>query len=134
MAPDVPSVAGYSSAMDHEELTDAQIGELRRALEALEAELEQALAGSEEGARVVSLDQPIGRLSRMDAIQQQNMAAASRRQQELRLGQVRVALRAIEDGEYGDCKSCDEPIALRRLTARPETPFCLRCQGGRESR
>ena len=124
---------GYPAPVD-DELTDAQIAALKDALEQLRDELERALAGSEEGARVVSLDQPIGRVSRIDAIQQQKMAAASRRQQELRLGQVRVALRAIEDGEYGWCKSCDEPIAHRRLRARPETPFCLRCQGGRESR
>ncbi|HJL19891.1 MAG TPA: TraR/DksA family transcriptional regulator [Sandaracinaceae bacterium LLY-WYZ-13_1] len=118
--------------MDDEELTDEQRGELRRRLEALRDELEGALEGSREGAAVVSLDQPIGRVSRIDAIQQQQMAEASRRQQQLRLGQVRVALSAFDAGDYGYCKSCEEPIAYRRLAARPETPFCLRCQGGRE--
>lgn len=127
-------VTGYDRGVDAEELTEAQVRELGAALEALRDELEAALESSREGAEVVSLDQPIGRVSRIDAIQQQKMAAASRRQQELRLGQVRVALRAIEDGEYGLCKSCEEPIAYRRLQAGPESPLCLRCQGGRESR
>ena len=46
----------------------------------------------------------------MDAIQQQKMAEASRRQQTLRLGQVKVALAAVESGDYGTCRSCEEPI------------------------
>ena len=115
-----------------DELTAAQIAQLEAALRSAREELERHLEGSAEGAQVVSLDQPIGRLSRMDAIQQQKMAEASRRQQVLRLGQISQALGAIERGEYGYCRSCDEPIGMRRLTARPESPFCLRCQGGRE--
>jgi DnaK suppressor protein len=125
-------VTGYDPPMDDEELTGAQIEELRGELGALKEALERALDGSKEGAQVVSLDQPIGRVSRIDAIQQQKMAEASRRQQELRLGQVKIALGAVERGDYGYCRSCEEPIAYRRLAARPETPFCLRCQGGRE--
>jgi len=115
-----------------DELEEIQVAELADALRRLRVELESALEGSKEGVQVVSLDQPIGRVSRIDAIQQQKMAQASRRKQELRLGQVAVALAAVENDEYGFCRSCDEPIGYRRLSARPETPFCLRCQGGRE--
>ncbi len=115
-----------------DELTETQIDELRAALEALELELTASLKSAAEGAKVVDLDQPIGRVSRIDAIQQQKMAEASKEKQQLRMGQVRVALAAMESGEYGDCRSCDEPIGYRRLRARPESPFCLRCQGGRE--
>ncbi|MCA9609355.1 MAG: TraR/DksA family transcriptional regulator [Myxococcales bacterium] len=115
-----------------DDLTDAQIQELAAALERLKEELEAALSSARGAAEVVSLDQPIGRVSRMDALQQQEMAQASRRQIELRLGQVAVALDAVARGEYGECRSCGEPIGVRRLAARPETPFCLTCQGGRE--
>lgn len=113
-------------------LTAAQIEELADKLRALEIELRGALVSSKEGVQVVSLDQPIGRVSRIDAIQQQKMAAAARHKQEIRLGQVKVALAALDADEYGDCRSCDEPIGFKRLSARPESPFCLRCQGGRE--
>ena len=117
-----------------DELTEDQVRALAGALTALAAELERSLAAAKEAAEVVSLDQPIGRVSRMDALQQQEMAQASRRQIELRLGQVSVALDAIARGEYGECRSCGEPIGHRRLLARPETPFCLACQSGRERR
>ncbi|MDH5492578.1 MAG: TraR/DksA C4-type zinc finger protein [Myxococcales bacterium] len=115
-----------------EELDDAELRELGDKLRELSETLELALEGSREAAQVVSLDQPIGRLSRMDAIQQQKIAEASRGQQQRRLGQVRVALAALEAGEYGVCRACEEPIGMRRLSARPESPFCLPCQARRE--
>lgn len=116
------------------DLTPEQIQELHQDLLALHDELETLLALSEESARPVDLDQPIGRISRIDAIQQQSMAQANRHGHTIRLAQVRAALAALQDDEYGYCKSCDEPIGYPRLSVRPEAAFCLRCQEQRESR
>jgi DnaK suppressor protein len=44
------------------------------------------------------------------------------------LAQVVVALRRVEDGTYGLCEDCGEPIDERRLRALPATPFCTACQ------
>ena len=41
---------------------------------------------------------------------------------------VKAALARMEDGTYGTCLSCDDPISLKRLQAVPWTEFCLRCQ------
>lgn len=118
-----------------DELTQAQIDELRADLLAIQRELEETLRGTREGARTVELDQQsVGRLSRMDAMQQQAMAKANLEAQETRLRQVQAALRWMESGEYGLCRSCDGDIGYRRLKARPETPLCLDCQRERESR
>jgi DnaK suppressor protein len=113
------------------ELTPAQKAELAQHLAALLQELEAQLARGEEGARAVPLDQSaVGRLSRMDSIQHQAMAQAARRNLEIRVGQCRQALGALERGDYGRCRLCEEPIGYARLVARPETPFCLACQRG----
>ena len=118
-----------------EELSVSQVASLRRDLERLIPDLETALEEANLSSKPVELDQQsVGRVSRIDAIQQQQMSAAGKRSIELRLQQARVALRAVEEGAYGFCRRCDEPIGYRRLTARPETPFCLACQSGRESR
>jgi DnaK suppressor protein len=98
----------------------------------LRDELDALLAGTAEGSRPVDLDQPIGRLSRVDAMQQQSMAAASHASAQRRRQQIEAALRRIDEGEYGECRSCGEPIESRRLDAFPETPFCVVCQGLRE--
>jgi DnaK suppressor protein len=114
-----------------EELTGAQRHQLQQQLENLRVELEAMLIATREGVRPVDLGQPIGRLSRLDAMQQQQMAQASRSSLEIRLQQVQAALR---NEDYGICRECEDPIGFPRLKARPETPFCRPCQGQLEAR
>ena len=115
------------------ELTNEQLDELRRDLQEMKELLEKVLEHSAAGAAPVELDKPIGRLSRMDEMQQQEMVKASRRSQEVRLAQVRAALQRFNDGEYGECPACGDTIAFRRLKAKPESRFCVPCQQSRES-
>jgi len=117
-----------------EELSQEQIDELHALLVALQAKLKELLQTSSKRSETVDLDAPIGRLTRMDAMQQQSMAQAERRRHELRLLQVNAALQAVDNSAYGDCKRCEEPIAFKRLKARPETPFCLSCTSELERR
>jgi len=117
-----------------EELTTSQTAELKDVLSNLKAELEALLVLSKDATKTVELDQPIGRVSRIDAIQQQKMASTNRRNAEIRLLQVKAALAAFDVDEYGDCKQCEEPIGYDRLKARPEAPLCLVCQSRIEAR
>ncbi len=116
------------------ELSPEQIKELNGALLARKQELEQLLASTKDGTRPVGLDEPIGRLTRMDAIQQQSISAANRRELDLRLRLVEQALGAMRLERYGLCLKCEAPIGYARLEARPESPFCLDCQGDIERR
>jgi len=114
-------------------LPSVQRSELVKDLEDLARELQESLEGSAQAARPVELDQPaIGRVSRIDAIQQQKMLEANRQAQKMRLGLVRAALLRAEEDEYGDCKRCGESIGFKRLKARPESVFCIDCQAARE--
>ena len=120
-----------AQAVKMEELTKEEAEELRLRLLALIAELESGLRASASSAAPVALDQSsVGRLSRMDAMQQQAMAKATREKAQLRLGQCKRALSAFERHEYGVCRKCEEPIGFRRLFAKPEAPFCMDCQRG----
>ena len=114
------------------ELTTKQLAELNKNLLERKAELAKLLADVEDGSKPVSLDQPIGRLSRMDALQQQSMSQANRQVAVQRLEQVKSALLRIESGLYGICLGCEDDIDFARLQARPEAPFCIECQGERE--
>jgi DnaK suppressor protein len=116
-------------------LSPAEIDQLRAALEELIAELTHALAETAEAARPVALDQPaIGRVSRIDAIQQQKMTEANRASQQARLQLARAALHRLREEEYGDCMACGEAIGRERLFARPDSLYCLECQESRERR
>ena len=120
--------------MDGFESIDDALEEVIERLQSLERDLVCLLQASEQAAAPVDLDQPFGRLSRMDAIQQQQMARAARAGQKVRLQQVKGALMRVARGEYGLCVSCDEEIELKRLLARPETPYCIICQSELEGR
>lgn len=48
------------------------------------------------------------------------------------LKKVELALRKIEDGTFGICEQCEEPITKKRLEARPETTLCIRCKEAQE--
>ena len=115
-------------------MTDEQIALLHASLLSLQKELDALLIASEESVQTVDLDQPIGRLSRMDAMQQQKMAQANRAAHQMRAKQVVAALGALQGQEYGYCKLCDEPIGFKRLNAKPEAPFCVTCQSRNEKR
>jgi DnaK suppressor protein len=103
-------------------------------LQELRKELEKALEDASASAATVVLDQnSIGRLSRMDAMQQQNMAMANQRSLSERLAKTHKAISALTNGDYGYCVDCGESIAEGRLQLFPESNTCLNCQSAEES-
>jgi len=108
------------------ELTEAQRQELHQDLVQLQKNLRATLADPSR-TQIVDLDLPIGRLSRVDALQQQAMAEAEHRRAAQRLDAVQAAISFFEEGDYGFCKACGEDMPWGRLKARPETPLCVPC-------
>lgn len=96
-------------------------------MEELEAELREAVEGRADATAPVELDTSIGRLSRMDAIQSQQMALGLKARQHQALLRVRNALQAARDGTYGQCRRCRGPIAIERLEAQPDAVLCMNC-------
>ena len=47
---------------------------------------------------------------------------------------IKKALLAIEEGTYGICEECEEPISIARLKARPVTNYCINCKTRQEAR
>lgn len=117
-----------------EPLSPGQLQLLEQMLQRIRAELEEQLQGTDAAAAPVSLDQQsVGRLSRMDAIAQQQMAMANQSHVRAHLSRVERALGALADGDYGYCHDCDQPIGWGRLQIRPDSPLCVVCQGLNES-
>jgi DnaK suppressor protein len=48
------------------------------------------------------------------------------------LKKIDHAIKKIDDGNFGVCEECEEPISLKRLEARPETTLCIRCKEDQE--
>lgn len=103
--------------------------EIERILRERERQALEDLKRVEEAAQPPpGLDGSIGRLTRMDALQQQEMALHGQRRLELQLETIRGAMSRVKDGTYGACVFCSQPIAAARLEATPETPSCTPCQ------
>lgn len=92
------------------------------------AELEAASMASAETRQAVALDQQsVGRLSRMDAMQQQAMQKATEAKRRHDLVRIEAAERRLRDGDYGYCEECGEEIAKRRLEIDPMAERCINC-------
>ena len=97
-------------------------------LRELKAELESIEQVSKDSTGTVVLDQSsVGRLSRMDAMQQQQMAKETEHRRQQQLVMIDAALRRIEDGSYGECFVCGEDIDPRRLAIAPTSTRCINC-------
>lgn len=96
----------------------------------LEDRLAEIKKGQTEkkGGNPVELDQArVGRLSRMDAMQQQAMVQATNRMTVIERQRIETALKRIQSDEYGYCVICSEEIAEGRLQFDPSVPTCISC-------
>jgi len=94
-------------------------------------EIEQENRLGRDGQAVVELDQQsVGRLSRMDALQNQAMAKAQQVRRDGEARGLRAALARIDAGEFGYCEECGETIAPRRLELNPAVTRCIGCASG----
>ncbi len=107
-------------------MADLQIAEKRLAKK--KEELESLSSLSAEARGTVELDQQsVGRLSRMDAMQQQAMNQATERKRQHDLGRIQMAMTRIGDDEYGYCEDCGEEIPDGRLEIDPMAERCVNC-------
>ncbi len=101
-------------------MEQTQLDTFRRALISLRDEIEQLNNASREATGTVALDQSkVGRLSRMDALQAQQMAQEMARRRQIQLQKIDSALRRMDAREYGYCLICDEEIVVARLEFDP---------------
>lgn len=107
-------------------MVDIKLAQSR--LDAKRAELEEQSDVSKISRNIVELDQQsVGRLSRMDAMQQKAMAEAQERTRQLDVQRIEMAARRIKDGDYGYCFNCDDEIPDGRLEVDPMAERCVKC-------
>jgi len=107
-------------AIDIEILRQAIIDEI--------AELSRSRGQARDSRAPVVLDQQsVGRLSRMDAMQQQAMHIANDTRRQHRYAALSAALKRMDDEDYGYCHQCDEMIDAGRLTIDPAAFLCVQC-------
>ena len=107
---------------------DIDVPAMKARLEQRREELAHLTEAASGARRPVELDQTrVGRLSRMDALQNQAMSIETERRRQVELKRIEAALERIAEGEFGYCLSCGEEIGAKRLELDPTTPVCIDC-------
>lgn len=88
---------------------------------------ESLIAAYKEMTRPVAPDDAIGRISRMDAINNKSVTEASLRQAEEKLKNLQRVISRLGTREFGICIKCGKPIPVGRILYRPESLTCVNC-------
>lgn len=112
-------------------LAPAQLTQIRDELVRTLARLERSLRIAGAADRAVDLEQDtVGRLSRIDALQNQGLVRSLEERERTQLTQIADALRRMDEGSYGACNACGGAIPFERLLVYPETRACTTCATG----
>lgn len=88
---------------------------------------EASITSYRELARPIAPNDAIGRVSRMDAINNKTINEAALRQAERKFNALKIVLSKINDNDFGICLKCKQTIPLGRILIRPESLFCVNC-------
>ena len=75
----------------------------------------------------ISPENAIGRVSRMDAINNKSVVEAALRVAKEKMKQLKQVENKINDDDFGVCKKCNNTIPFRRLMIQPQSKFCVIC-------
>lgn len=88
---------------------------------------EEAIKDYEEMTKPISPDNAIGRVSRMDAINNKSVADAGLRKAKEKLNSLFNMLPKVDDKDFGICSKCKKEIPFGRILLMPESRFCVNC-------
>jgi len=104
--------------------------EKHRYLEKLVSEIEKTetlLVSLKEANQPIGPDNAIGRISRMDAINNKSITDNQVRQNEAKLKKMRKVLEEKDSSAFGHCFNCEKPISIPRLMYMPQSRKCINC-------
>ena len=86
-----------------------------------------AIQRLEKSASPVAPDKALGRLTRMDSLNDQGISHAALQQHREKLYKLEQALEQVNRPGFGDCAICGRPIPVERLMTLPESTKCVSC-------
>ncbi len=101
--------------------------ELRNKIEAEIVKTRRLVAEYKEMSKPVAPDDAIGRVTRMDAINNKSVTEAALRKAEEKLRSLGQVLDKVGTEDFGRCVRCRREIPLGRIMFRPESLFCVKC-------
>lgn len=101
--------------------------EIKNKIQAEIQKTKKQVADYTELSRPVEPENAIGRISRMDAINNKSVIEEALRKAKDKLEKLHYALSKIDDPEFGICIKCRQPIPLGRIFIMPQSRTCVSC-------
>ena len=98
----------------------------KRILEELK-KTEELILDYKESTKPISPENAIGRVSRMDAINNKSVVEAALRKAEEKFNKLKLVLDMVNDADFGLCMRCGNPIPIGRILLMPQSRNCVRC-------
>ncbi len=108
-------------------MTKEELKELASAIKQKIKKLQTEMVSLEDSAAPVAPENSIGRISRMDAINNKSVLDAAIRHRKNKLGKLQVALANVNKPGFGSCKNCGKVINPKRIVLMPESGKCIKC-------
>ncbi len=100
---------------------------LRKKINVAIEETEEKIKSMEVNTKPIAPENSIGRVSRMDAINNKSVTEAALRTAKSKLSKLKLALSKLDKPAFGTCDRCGNKIAPARLMFMPESSRCIRC-------
>ena len=108
-------------------MTEEQRDQVKKSIENSILTTKNTIACLEELTKPISPENAIGRVSRMDAINNRSVNEAALRQLEKQVKGLENALKRLGEDKFGRCISCGEKIPIGRIIIMPGAIRCVRC-------
>ncbi len=110
-------------------MTREELQALKSKIKAMITKSESDIKDMEAMTQPISPENAIGRISRMDAINNKSVIEAALRNKKRKLYKLKIALANVDEEGFGICSNCKKPIQQGRLILMPESNHCIRCAG-----
>jgi DnaK suppressor protein len=88
---------------------------------------EKSIIEYKEITKPIAPENAIGRISRMDAINNKSVTEAALRTAEEKLSKLNYMLTQIDDDNFGICAKCKKPIPIGRILLMPQSRHSVNC-------
>lgn len=111
----------------HRPMDTSEKAALKKHFQASREKLSQQLPLLKESAKPVAPDNALGRLTRMDAMQSQQIGKNAMQKVTAQITSIDHALGRMDQPDFGLCAECGTSIPLGRLQAMPGARHCVNC-------
>jgi DnaK suppressor protein len=108
-------------------MTAKEITEIEELVEKANITTQETILEYKEETKPIAPDCAIGRVSRMDAINNKSVVEAALRVQENKLNGLNYVKSSLHEPDFGLCNRCKNPIPIQRILLVPHNKFCVKC-------